>query len=413
MIQLLMNRQSKIAGELGGFDYVLLASTLLLVSIGLLLIYSSDQAQEGVNRFQKQLILAVVGIIFMGGVAAMPGRIFQALAYVLYGTSLFSLILVLLLGIVGLGAQRWLSFGGIQIQPSEPAKIALILVLARILSRRYSPITGWKLVAVVALYGSLIALPILMQPDLGTSTVFVIIAVAMLAWHGLQLNIFLQLLLPVFALFFWVKPWVDSILIVGMFVWLWVSGTRRLILTVTGVMALSMLFLAPFAWNQLEPYQQRRLSIFLEPTADPLGAGYQVIQSQVAIGSGGITGKGYLQGTQSQLKFLPEQHTDFIFALMGEEFGFIGASVVILLISIYCWRCFSIASRAKSYFMASIAVGMGTLVLYHSIINIGMAVGFLPVTGLPLPFLSYGRSFLLTCFVGTGMTLSAGIYRKA
>ncbi len=407
-----MIRQDNITGKRGGFDYTLLISTILLVTIGLFLIYSSDQAQGGTNRFQKQLILAVIGFILLGGISAVPGRIFQALSFVIYGFSFFSLILVLLLGIVGLGAQRWLAIGGIQIQPSELAKIALILLLARILSRRYNPLIGWKLVVVVFLYGTLIVLPILMQPDLGTSTVFAVIAVALLAWHGLQLNIFIQLFVPVAALFFWVSPWVVSIVTVSSFIWLWLSGVRRLGTVVLGVVTISMLFLAPFAWNLLEPYQQRRLSIFLNPSSDPLGAGYQVIQSQVAVGSGGLSGKGYLQGTQSQLKFLPEQHTDFIFALMGEEFGFIGASVVILLISIYCWRCFAIASRAKSYYMALIAVGMGTLVFYHAIINIGMAVGFLPVTGLPLPFLSYGRSFLLTCLIGTGMTLSAGLYRK-
>jgi rod shape determining protein RodA len=166
------------------------------------------------------------------------------------------------------------------------------------------------------------------------------------------------------------------------------------------------------AWNHLEPYQQRRLTTFLNPTADPLGAGYQIIQSKVAIGSGGIIGRGYLKGTQTQLRFLPQQHTDFIFALAGEELGFVGISILMGLLFALVWRGYSIAAATKNPFMGLVSSGLVTMIAYHSIVNIGMVAGILPVTGLPLPFLSYGGSFLLTCLVSTGIILSTGLHRR-
>ncbi len=407
-----MTERSTNRNKLKGFDYILLLVTLGLIGIGLVLIYSSDHAQGSLSHFNKQLYFALFGLILMGSVAAIPGRVYYALTYVIYGMSVASLLLVMVLGIVGLGAKRWLALGGIQIQPSEFAKLAFILVLARLLSRRHSQYYGWKLVGIVVVVGSLLMGPILLQPDLGTSTVFGVIGISLLAWYGLSMTVFIQMLIPFLSLFVWVSPWFVIPMILGGFGWLWGAGMRWIGVVVLSILCIGATIAAPVAWNQLKPYQQKRLTIFLDPAADPLGAGYQVIQSQVAIGSGGITGQGYLKGTQTQLRFLPEQHTDFIFALMGEEFGFFGASTVILLIGIYCWRSFWIAQRAKNEFMQYVAVGMGTLVLYHSIVNIGMATGYLPVTGLPLPFLSYGRSFLMTCMIGTGLTLSAGLYRK-
>jgi len=172
------------------------------------------------------------------------------------------------------------------------------------------------------------------------------------------------------------------------------------------------IFAAPRAWNHLQPYQQKRLTTFLDPADDPLGSGYQVIQSKVAIGSGGVGGAGFLKGTQTQLRFLPQQHTDFIFALAGEEFGLLGTSAVILMFLLYGWRGIRIANRSRSQFAGLIAAGITTMIIYHACINIGMAIGMLPVTGIPLPFLSYGGSFLITCLMNTGILLSTGLYRR-
>ncbi|MDP8229469.1 MAG: FtsW/RodA/SpoVE family cell cycle protein, partial [Candidatus Electryoneaceae bacterium] len=253
---------------------------------------------------------------------------------------------------------------------------------------------------------------VLLQPDLGTSTVFVVLALALLVWHGLPLKIFIMMMLPLLSMIISIKPWIVLPLIFVSFLWLWRARVIWVGLILLIILCVAGSVIAPMAWDQLKPYQQKRLTIFLDPSADPLCAGYQVIQSKVAVGSGGITGQGFLQGTQTQLRFLPEQHTDFIFALAGEEFGFVGVLIIILLLLIYGWRGYLAAMRTKSTFMGAVAAGMTTLILYHAIVNIGMAIGILPVTGLPLSFISYGRSFLITCMVGTGMILSAGLHRR-
>ena len=398
--------------KLPELDRKLLVTILALIGVGIVLIYSADQAQGSLGHFNKQAVIAGVGLVLMILLMMLPPRIFYALSYVFYGLALGLLLMVTIFGVTGLGAKRWLDLGGFRFQPSEPAKIAFIILAARLLADTRSPNLGWKALGNVAI----VAIPpfalTVLQPDLGTATVFPVISFVLLAWYGLSLYHFAIVFLPLVSLFFLFYPLLIIPIVIGSLVWLKKRGIRWIGLISLFACCIAAAFIAPTAWNQLEPYQKKRITSFLDPYSDPLGSGYQVIQSQVAIGSGGFAGTGYRKGTQTQLRFLPQQHTDFIFSLAGEEFGFIGTSVIIFLYFMLGWRGFMAATRVKNQFMSISAAGLTVLILYHAVVNIGMTLGNLPVTGLPLPFISYGGSFLLTCMCAMGIVISASIYRR-
>ncbi|NQU04573.1 MAG: rod shape-determining protein RodA [Calditrichaeota bacterium] len=398
--------------RLSTINFPLLISALGMVVIGIILIYSADHSQGLRTHFTRQVYFSLAGLLLLTVAASITPRIYYALAYVFYIVGMIGLVLVLIMGIIGFGAKRWLVVGGINVQPSEPLKLALIFAVARVLSSRSSYISYWKMIGKAALLGGIPTIFLLLQPDLGTATVLPIIIASMLAWFGIPLKIFILFLLPFLSLFLTVSPWIVLPLIAVGFAYLWKSGIRWVGITGMLFVCAVATITAPTAWNQLEPYQQKRLTTFLNPAADPLGSGYQVIQSKVAIGSGGFAGQGFLKGPQTQLRFLPEQHTDFIFALAGEEFGFVGVTVILVFLVLYGWSGFRLAMRTKNQFMSFVAVGITTLVLYHAVVNIGMVIGVLPVTGLPLPFLSYGGSFLITCMTATGILLSVGVYHR-
>jgi rod shape determining protein RodA len=395
-----------------GLDRVFLITTLGLVTVGMLLINSADHAQGGSGHFEKQVFFLIIGLTAMGTAALVPMRVYHALAYIAFGATLLVLMAVPFIGDVSLGARRWIVLGGINFQPAEPAKLAFILAASRLLSQYRPEEAPWKKVLTVATLGAVPTLLVLAQPDLGTASVFPIIGLILLAWSGLPLWYFLIAILPFLSFFIALVPWLVLPVILFIFWMMWRSGMRWKGLAILGVICVVASFAAPYAWNRLAPYQQKRLTTFLEPAEDPLGAGYQVIQSKVAIGSGGLVGSGYLKGTQTQLRFLPQQHTDFIFALAGEEFGLIGTTVSLLLFFSFGWRGVRTASRARSQFAGLVAIGITSMIIYHTAINIGMAVGMLPVTGIPLPYLSYGGSFLITCLFNAGVVISVGLYRR-
>ena len=401
-----------VKSRLNDLDYKLVFSVLCLFLLGLALIYSADHSQGTKLHFSKQVYFALTGTVILIAAAAIPPRLYNAFAYIIYAVGLLSLVMVPLAGVMGFGARRWLVIGGINIQPSEPVKLALIIALSRFLSQRRSYVSTWWILGIAALFGLPPTILVLLQPDMGTATVFPILTIAMLAWFGLPLKVYILFLMPLLSLLLSINPWIIApLLLIGLYI-LYRSKIRWF--GIVGMIILCMLitFSAPIAWNQLEPYQQKRLTTFLNPAEDPLGSGYQVIQSKVAIGSGGLTGQGLLKGPQTQLRFLPEQHTDFIFALAGEELGFFGTSAIIILFLVLIISGYIQASRTRNQFMSFVAVGVTTMFLYHTIINIGMVLGILPVTGLPLPFLSYGGSFLTTCLMGVGILLSVGLYRR-
>jgi rod shape determining protein RodA len=314
----------------------------------------------------------------------------------------FACILLLLTLFVGTGAgtaesvSGWLAIGPVRIQPSEFAKIAVILMLARVLGAwRESPQTLWALwkpIGVVLLPMALV----MAQPDLGTALVFSSILLACLFWAGTPLSTLFFLISPVIGLFLSINVWLWGAYIVILALalgylykpYLSEGVTIMVMNVVAGTVALPL-------WNKLETYQKNRFLVFLDPSIDPRGAGYNLIQSRVAIGSGGWSGKGFTEGSQKRLAFLPEQHTDFIFAVVGEEWGFIGAGLVLVAFALIFWRLVLVAERSTDPFASLVPFGLFGSWFAHVLVNTGMTVGIMPITGIPLPFLSYGGSFLL------------------
>ncbi len=342
---------------------------------------------------------------------SLPLQSFKKFAIALYGVSIFFLIAVLLIGKTVYGAKSWFGIGGFGFQPSELAKLGTILMLSYWLTYKNRDINNLKDIGVALLIGTFPVVLIMLEPDMGTSIVFLIITISLIFWSGISLfglfvvlspgivtlasilgtyAFIVALLLVVAALFFFKKDLFNSITVF--------------------IINLSAGFFFDYIYRVLKPHQQKRIASFLDPSADPLGAGYNALQAKVAIGSGGFWGKGFLHGNQTQLRFIPEQWTDFIYCVIGEEFGFIGSIIVISLFLIIFLRLFKLSATAKDRFSVLVTVGVLTLLFSHFALNIGMNVGVTPVIGLPLPFLSYGGSTQFINMVMIGIVLN--IYRN-
>ncbi len=388
-------------------DRPLLVASVLLALIGIAFVFSATtnavmEAKEGL--YMKQFIWLGVALAGAALVAALPYRIYEGkTSYLLYGIGILLLVLTLFVGHVGLGAQRWLGWGALKFQPSELAKVATVIVLATILSARKTDLTKVRTLVKPCLLAAIPFALVLKQPDLGTSVAFLMILVTMLFWAGLPPLYLFLLVTPLIniALSFFLPVWILFAAILA-FV-LYRSRLRLMPILVVVAINLAVGIATPQVWNHLEPYQRQRVVTFLDPNGDPYGAGYQIIQSKIAIGSGQMWGKGFLQGTQKGLAFLPEQHTDFIYSVVGEETGFLGASVVALLYLTLLLRGVKVAHHARNRFGSLVAIGMTSIFLYHILVNICMTVGLAPVTGLPLPLLSYGGTSLLTSFLQIGL----------
>jgi rod shape determining protein RodA len=388
-------------------DRPLLVVTILLAVIGIAFVFSatappSPEAKHGL--YLRQLAWLGLAIGFGALVAAVPYRVYQGkTALLLYGVGLMLLVLTLLVGHVGLGAQRWLGWGPFKIQPSEPAKVATVILLANYLSNRKLDLTQLRTLVRPMLIVGIPFLLVLKQPDLGTAVAFVAILLTMLYWAGLPLLQLFLLVTPMInvALSFFLPGW---IVFAALLMFILYRARIRLVpmLLIVGL-NLVVGIATPQIWGHLEPYQKQRIASFLDPGGDPYGSGYQIIQSKIAIGSGQIVGKGFLHGTQKGLAFLPEQHTDFIFSVVGEETGFLGASLVALLYLLLITRGIRVANRARNRFGGLLAIGLTAVFLYHVLVNIWMTVGLAPVTGLPLPLLSYGGSSLVVSFLEIGL----------
>ena len=344
-------------------DWPVFLLVLGLCGVGLLNVYSGTRVlpSPGIPIYFKQIVWILLGVGVFLLFCFMGGGLIEEWAPHLFLASVAILLFVLLAGKIRGGAQRWLSLGFFNVQPSEFAKIALVLALARYFSGRYTyegigfrdlvPALGITLVPFL-----LVAL----QPDLGTAGVFLIILAAMMLIACLRLKVFL---------------------LVG------AAGAA----------------LVPGLWFVMKDYQKQRVLTFLDPGRDPLGAGYHVIQSKIAVGSGGVFGKGYLRGTQGSLRFLPEQHTDFAFAIFSEEWGFAGSVVLLLLFLALVYRMFYLASQSQDRFASFACGGIASYFLAHIVINIAMVCGLFPVVGIPLPFVSYGGSSMLTNMISLGI----------
>ncbi len=382
-------------------DGIVLALVIGLAAFGVAMIFSAGELEvpsSVTGIWRKQAIWLAGALVAFALTLRVDVRWLEWVVPIAYALAVLLLIAVLIVG-AGEGPRSWIRFGAFGFQPSEFAKLATILMLAKLnAGRERSPETLfdlWPYLVVVLMPFALI----MAEPDLGTASVFVAILIAALYWSGLSFSKLLLFLSPLIslALAFSTPLWgLWFLLLVAFLYWTRAYLTESLVVIFANV---AMGVLVRPAWRSLAAYQKTRILAFIQPEADPQGAGWHLIQSQVAIGSGGWFGKGFTLGTQKRLAFLPEQHTDFIMAVLGEEFGFIGVSLILLCFAIVLWRVLLIAERSEDPFASTVVFGILALWFTHIVANVGMTVGLLPITGLPLPFLSYGGSFLLLSFV--------------
>ena len=355
--------------KLRSFDFILIICVLILGLISNLSMYSTDGG-DFLYHTKSHLVRFLVFFTMMVFFSFFSLRFWYATAYLFYVIVLGFLIWASLYGITASGSQRWINLYFINLQPSELMKIAIIVCFARYFHREQ--ITNVSSLKNIALSLAILILPIVLvvtQPDLGTSILIAASGLIVLWLAGLNIRYFVY-------------------------------------------SALILLISFPFVISILKPYQKLRILSFFNPDRDPLGAGYQIIQSKIAVGSGGLTGKGFLQGTQSYLEFLPEKHTDFIFTLFSEEFGFVGSVFLLLIYAVIIYRIIRIGAMSRSYFAKIFCYSFGTSIFVYIFINMSMVLGMVPIVGSPLPIMSYGGSSMLATMIGLGIVMSAKIHSQ-
>lgn len=369
---------------IANFDWPLFISAMIIPLFGLVVLYSAgydpDSSQYTLSwlpiqiqspAFVKQILFLAGGLLAMLVAMSIPTSSISRYAYIFYVFCLLLLFSVEIAGVVVKGSRRWLDLGPIHFQPAELMKTGVILALARYLSKNPPPKGGLGLVQLIIPFGFFLfpMVLILHQPDLGTAMAVGMVGFCMVLFAGIQ----------------------------------WRSLA---IIVVCGLLAVYP------AWHKLHDYQKRRVMVLFNPESDPLGSGYHIIQSKIAVGSGEFFGKGYLKGTQTQLQFLPEHSTDFIFSVLAEEWGFVGCVFVICLYISLLYRLLRVVMKGRDLFSALLVFGLATLVFCHAAINIGMVVGILPVVGIPLPLFSYGGSSVLSTMISIGLALGASMRRR-
>jgi len=353
------------------FDWVLLFLVCLLTGVGILNLYSATSTwnQAVTPVYVKQFYWLCLGLLIAVTISLFDYRKLEYFATPLYVINLLLLLAVLVIGKTSMGATRWLNLGFFNLQPSEVMKVVIIIVMARYFSIK-DQVMGYNLKELGVPF-ALLGVPVLMimkQPDLGTAMLVIFIAGTMALFAGIQ---------------------------------------RRSLIALM-VMAMAG---AVGGWFLLHDYQRRRIMTFIDPERDPLGAGYHIIQSKIAVGSGGLFGKGFMEGTQSQLSFLPERHTDFAFSVFAEEWGFAGCLVLLLLyLLLVAWGIYT-AQRASDLFGMYLALGVSAMLFWHIVVNLGMVIGLLPVVGVPLPLFSYGGTSMVTTMIGVGLLLNVSMRR--
>ncbi len=392
-------------------DLTLFVAVLMLTVLGVTAIRSAGLAQNTWDWWQQTLI-ALLGVGVALFLARLPYQWWRRCHWGIYALANLLLVAVMFVGTTALGAERWIAVGGFHLQPSEFAKVAVILTLAAVLEQSRAPAL-WT-IGQAALVVALPWLLVFVQPNLGTALIFVAITLGMLYWANIPLAWIILLLSPLvsaillsLSLPVW-GGWVAVMALVGWFSLPWprMGGLVALVVNLISGQ------LGQVFWGLLKDYQRERLILFLDPNQDPLGGGYHLIQSRIAIGSGGWWGQGLFQGSQTQLRFIPEQNTDFIFSVIGEELGFVGSMIVVFLFWLICLRLVLIARSARDGFGSLLAIGVLSMLIFQVVINIGMTVGLAPITGIPLPFLSYGRSAMLANFIALGLVESVANHRR-
>lgn len=362
----------KFAGFSDKADKALLVCSILAALLGIFIINSATYTLPSHVKF-----VAVQSLAFVLGGAAMVGvmffnyKNFEKLRFLVFAIGISLLVLVLVVGKLTHGTQGWLVLGPITLQPSEVAKVCFILTFSYHVTQKYGSINKPKTLLFLILHFLCYVLPVLLQPDFGTATVFAVIFAFILFFAGIH--------------------------------------KKYIIGVISGAVVVS-----PIVWALLKDYQRNRILTLFFPEKDPTGSGYHVLQSKLAIGSGMFSGRGYLNGPQTQYGYLPEKQTDFIFSVAGEEFGLIGTVIITVILFIIVYRCFIIAkSCSHDTYGELICIGVGAMMFFHVVENIGMCLGLLPITGIPLPFISYGGSNLVTCFAAIGLVQSIKMRRRA
>jgi rod shape determining protein RodA len=393
-------------------DWILLLLVISMTAIGSLAIHSAASQPDLRNYWWQHLMMGGIGLLVALIIARWRYENLIQWRWIIYAATNVALVLTHFVGTTANGAQSWLSVGDFFVQPAEFAKIGVIITLAAVVQEQSAStlITMLRALAVAALPWILVML----EPDLGTSLIFMAVALGMLYWANAKLGWLVLLVSPLIsAILFAVSlpvwlAWVGFTVFIGWksLPWAWSSAFGA------GVVNLIAGGLCSFGWQHiLKAYQRDRLTLFLDPDKDPLGGGYHLIQSRIAIGAGQLFGRGLNQGTQTQLNFIPEQHTDFIFSAVGEEFGFVGCIAVLLLFWLICLRLVIIAQNAKDNFGSLLAIGVLSMIVFQVTVNVGMTIGLAPITGIPLPWISYGRSALMTNFIAIGIVESVHNHR--
>jgi rod shape determining protein RodA len=408
-------------------DWLLLMLPVTLTIFGGLMIRSTE-LNQGLTDWWWHWVMGGIGLTVALVIARNRYESLIQLHWITYAITNISLLAVMIIGHSAKGAQRWISIAGIPVQPSEFAKIGLILTLAALLHKRTASSLDsvFRTLAITAVPWGLVFL----QPDLATSLVFGAIFLGMLYWANANPGWLILMISPAVAAILFSISWPFPIVLskdlifgpLGL-IWAVVMGViglqtlpwHRFALNGLAALGLNILGgeLGLFAWNHiLKDYQKDRLTSFINPNADPLGAAYHQIQSRIAIGAGEWWGWGLNKGPMTQLNFVPEQHTDFIFSAVGEEFGFVGCLAVLFVFFLICQRLLYVAQTAKDNFGSLLAIGVLSMIVFQMIVNIGMTVGLAPVAGIPLPWLSYGRSAMLTNFIAIGLVESVANFRQ-
>jgi len=407
---ILKNRRRSWLYAWAGIDWWLLGAYIAMTLFGGLMIQSVERNQ-GLTDWWQHWITGGVGLVLAMIIARCRYESLLQWRWIIYGLTIISLIFVQIVGTTALGAQRWINIAGFHVQPSEFAKVGLIITLAACLHSLYKIRLRdfFQILAIAAVPWGLV----FMEPNLGTALILGSITLGMLYWANVNPGWLVLLIAPIIsAILFnvYLPIWVIWGTFVGWIAWrsLPLNFIMAPLMVATNV---GSSMLGKVLWDILQDYQKDRLTGFLNPESDPLGTGYHLIQSRIAIGSGQIFGRGLHQGTQTQLNFIPEQHTDFIFSAIGEELGFIGCIATLGMFWFICLRLVMIAQTAKDNFGSLIVIGVLSMLIFQVFVNIGMNIGLAPVTGIPLPLLSYGRSALLSNFIALGLVESVAKYR--
>lgn len=394
------------------FDLGMFLSMIALSIFGLIAIYSATSNNSFASgNFDKQAVWFLISIIVFFAIYFLPSGVFKNSSIWIYLLALLFLFLVLFVGKTVSGAKSWFSLGPIGFQPSEFGKVGLIFILAYWLSDKNNEPDSFKSVFVAVLLSFFPIVFVLLEPDMGTAIVYVLITLIMIFWSGVDLFSLFVVLSPAIVMFgalFGSYSFAGALFLI---VLLLLFFKKNLFISASVfVLNISSGFFIDFIYNLLKPHQQKRIDAFINPDSDPLGHGYNALQAKVAIGSGGFFGKGFLEGNQTQLRFIPEQWTDFIYCVISEEFGFLGSATIIIFFIVLFSRLLNISLIVKDNFSSLVIIGIFALIFSHFLINIGMNIGVTPVVGIPLTFLSYGGSSLLVNIALLGVV--ANMYKN-